>query len=100
MCLSGSVGVSDKHVTCLTCELDEERCQYVDATFSPSTDFYVLSCMGPGVPYFSLRSPHELTERQWPLTLSPFDPLTPDPPPKGGRGFLVSPPVWISGLSV
>lgn len=54
--------VNNKEKVCLTCELDEERCQYVDVTFSSSTDFYVLNCMGPGIPYYSLRSPQETAE--------------------------------------
>ncbi|KAK7113666.1 dipeptidyl peptidase 4-like isoform X2 [Littorina saxatilis] len=57
-----SVNVENKALRCLTCDIDEEGCQYVDAAFSPSNSFYILSCLGPGVPYYSLRSPQENAE--------------------------------------
>ncbi|KAL4217014.1 diacylglycerol pyrophosphate phosphatase [Mactra antiquata] len=40
-------------VKCITCNLSE-HCLYVDASFGPTGDFYILECLGPGVPYYSL----------------------------------------------
>ncbi|ESO99209.1 hypothetical protein LOTGIDRAFT_226274 [Lottia gigantea] len=45
----------EHHSTCLTCSLNSD-CQYVSATFSSSTRYYLLNCLGPGVPYTTLRS--------------------------------------------
>ncbi|KAL8586168.1 hypothetical protein ACOMHN_057730 [Nucella lapillus] len=53
-----SVHVGDKRLQCLTCDLDE-KCKYVEASFSPNSQYYMLHCLGPGVPYYSLRSPLE-----------------------------------------
>lgn len=52
-----SVNIATKQQTCLTCVLDEERCQFVDASFSHSAQYYILNCQGPGIPYYSLRTP-------------------------------------------
>ncbi|XP_041374304.1 dipeptidyl peptidase 4-like isoform X3 [Gigantopelta aegis] len=49
-----SVGL-DKKLTCLSCDLDE-KCQFVNARFSPSVKYYILGCLGPTVPYYSLRA--------------------------------------------
>lgn len=38
---------------CITCNVSDD-CQYVDAKFGASGEFYVLGCLGPGVPYFNL----------------------------------------------
>ncbi|XP_076459137.1 dipeptidyl peptidase 4-like isoform X4 [Babylonia areolata] len=57
-----SVNVSNKKLECVTCEVDKERCQYISVSFSPTANFYILSCLGPGIPYYSLRSPHESAE--------------------------------------
>lgn len=57
-----SVNTEERQLSCLTCELDEVRCQYVDVEFSPSANFYILNCQGPGIPYYSLRSPQETAE--------------------------------------
>ncbi|KAK7492831.1 hypothetical protein BaRGS_00015969 [Batillaria attramentaria] len=56
------VNVSDKQRTCLTCDIDEERCQFVETIFSPSTEYYILHCLGPGIPYYSLYSPKDSSE--------------------------------------
>jgi len=40
---------------CLTCEFADD-CQYVSAVFSKSAKYYILNCLGPGVPYFILKS--------------------------------------------
>lgn len=41
---------------CLTCSAEYENCQYANALFSPSGKFYILKCLGPGVPTYSLYS--------------------------------------------
>ncbi|XP_014407942.1 dipeptidyl peptidase 4 isoform X1 [Camelus dromedarius] len=43
-------------VTCLTCELDPERCQYYSASFSKEAKYYQLRCSGPGLPLYTLHS--------------------------------------------
>jgi hypothetical protein len=40
---------------CLSCGL-EPPCTYATSTFSKNTKFYVLQCLGPGVPYTLLKS--------------------------------------------
>ncbi|XP_050418288.1 dipeptidyl peptidase 4 isoform X4 [Patella vulgata] len=49
-----SVGLN-RESTCLTCDLDEQ-CQYLSATFSSNSRYYMLNCEGPGVPYTALRT--------------------------------------------
>lgn len=42
---------------CLTCELltsANQKCRYSGATFSTNVSYYVLSCIGPGVPEITL----------------------------------------------
>jgi len=39
---------------CLTCN-GSSSCQYIDATFSHTGQYYILACLGPGVPSYSLR---------------------------------------------
>lgn len=52
--------VTDKHhrkpknITCLTCDIDPD-CLYNDATFSTEYTYYVLECLGPGIPRIELR---------------------------------------------
>uniref|UniRef100_A0A8C8ZU86 Dipeptidyl peptidase 4 n=1 Tax=Prolemur simus TaxID=1328070 RepID=A0A8C8ZU86_PROSS len=41
-------------VTCLTCELDPERCQYYSVSFSKEAKYYQLRCSGPGLPLYTL----------------------------------------------
>uniref|UniRef100_A0A4W6CVR5 Dipeptidyl-peptidase 4 n=1 Tax=Lates calcarifer TaxID=8187 RepID=A0A4W6CVR5_LATCA len=41
-------------LTCLTCTLHGEKCQYNSAYFSHNASFYRLSCSGPGIPYHSI----------------------------------------------
>ncbi|XP_049743262.1 dipeptidyl peptidase 4 isoform X2 [Elephas maximus indicus] len=43
-------------VTCLTCELYPERCQYYSVSFSKDTKYYQLRCSGPGLPLYTLHS--------------------------------------------
>ncbi|XP_076446173.1 dipeptidyl peptidase 4-like isoform X3 [Babylonia areolata] len=57
-----SVHMGTKRLACLTCDLDPKRCEYVQAVFSPSSKYYILQCLGPAVPYYSLRSPFDDVE--------------------------------------
>ncbi|XP_061669326.1 dipeptidyl peptidase 4-like isoform X1 [Syngnathoides biaculeatus] len=41
-------------VTCLTCNLSTDNCQYNSAYFSHNARFYLMSCNGPGIPFSSL----------------------------------------------
>lgn len=41
---------------CLTCSEEYVKCQYAHATFSSSGKYYILECLGPDVPYYSLYS--------------------------------------------
>uniref|UniRef100_A0A8D1LT67 Dipeptidyl peptidase 4 n=1 Tax=Sus scrofa TaxID=9823 RepID=A0A8D1LT67_PIG len=43
-------------VTCLSCELNPERCQYYSASFSNKAKYYQLRCFGPGLPLYTLHS--------------------------------------------
>ncbi|XP_076344398.1 dipeptidyl peptidase 4-like isoform X2 [Tachypleus tridentatus] len=40
---------------CLTCNIGD-RCLFNSATFSPGAKFYILECLGPGIPKFELRA--------------------------------------------
>lgn len=40
---------------CITCDMDEE-CTFFNAIFSPGAKYYVLECLGPGVPWIELRA--------------------------------------------
>lgn len=44
-----------KNLTCLTCDIGPD-CLYNDATFSPGFTYYILECLGPGIPRIELRS--------------------------------------------
>ncbi|XP_021342570.1 dipeptidyl peptidase 4-like isoform X6 [Mizuhopecten yessoensis] len=54
--VSSSLQNNFRHTECLTCDLDTDHCKYHTASFSQSGKYYVLGCMGPGVPYYTLRS--------------------------------------------
>ncbi|XP_077739573.1 dipeptidyl peptidase 4 isoform X1 [Canis aureus] len=41
-------------VTCLSCELNPERCQYYSVLFSKDAKYYQLRCSGPGLPLYTL----------------------------------------------
>lgn len=43
---------------CLTCGLDKE-CLYNDVKFSLDTRYYVLECLGPGIPKVEIRRTHD-----------------------------------------
>lgn len=51
----------DRKVNCITCDLDE-KCQYVSASFSGSSRYFILECLGPGVPYYALYDTSTLEE--------------------------------------
>ncbi|XP_035211112.1 venom dipeptidyl peptidase 4-like [Stegodyphus dumicola] len=40
---------------CLTCDLGDD-CTYHNAIFSPGSKYYILECLGPGVPWIDLRT--------------------------------------------
>ncbi|XP_042319885.1 dipeptidyl peptidase 4 [Sceloporus undulatus] len=42
--------------TCISCNLNKERCQYYSASFSTDARYYILNCYGPGLPYFTLHN--------------------------------------------
>lgn len=44
-----------REVTCLTCNITKD-CLYHDAVFSPGAKFFVLECLGPGIPYVEIWS--------------------------------------------
>ncbi|XP_054717745.1 prolyl endopeptidase FAP-like isoform X2 [Uloborus diversus] len=44
-----------KNTTCLTCDLGPD-CLYNDATFSKKLSYYVLECLGPGIPRVEIRA--------------------------------------------
>ncbi|CAG04973.1 unnamed protein product, partial [Tetraodon nigroviridis] len=52
----------DNVKTCLTCSVNQERCQYNSASFSQNASFYLLGCRGPGIPYYSLMDTFKNTE--------------------------------------
>ncbi|XP_060074299.1 dipeptidyl peptidase 4-like isoform X2 [Ylistrum balloti] len=54
--VSSSLQNNFRHTECLTCDLDPDHCRYYTASFSQSGKYYVLGCMGPGIPYYTLRS--------------------------------------------
>ncbi|XP_069878071.1 dipeptidyl peptidase 4 isoform X4 [Dipodomys merriami] len=43
-------------VTCLSCDLNPERCQYYSVYFSKQAKYYQLRCSGPGLPLYTLHS--------------------------------------------
>ncbi|KAF7668818.1 hypothetical protein LDENG_00285840 [Lucifuga dentata] len=49
------IGSSHSAPQCLTCELNEDRCQYNSAYFSYDASFYRMDCYGPGFPLYTLR---------------------------------------------
>ena len=42
-------------IDCVTCDVSKD-CQWVDAKFSASGKYYILECLGPGVPNYTLRA--------------------------------------------
>ncbi|NXL80260.1 DPP4 peptidase, partial [Leptocoma aspasia] len=45
---------SPKFTKCVSCNLDQERCQYYSVSFSKDTQYYQLNCLGPGLPMSTL----------------------------------------------
>uniref|UniRef100_A0A8C0VY38 Dipeptidyl peptidase 4 n=1 Tax=Cyanistes caeruleus TaxID=156563 RepID=A0A8C0VY38_CYACU len=45
---------SPKITKCVSCNLDQERCQYYSVSFSKDTQYYQLNCLGPGLPMSTL----------------------------------------------
>ncbi|TRZ04038.1 hypothetical protein DNTS_006377 [Danionella cerebrum] len=43
---------------CLSCDFTDS-CGYVSGSFSPSMDYFLLNCKGPGVPYAAVYSTHD-----------------------------------------
>lgn len=41
-------------VTCISCELKPNECQYYSASFSKEAKYYQLRCSGPGLPRYTL----------------------------------------------
>ncbi|XP_033729006.1 dipeptidyl peptidase 4-like [Pecten maximus] len=54
--VSSSIQKNFRHTECLTCDLDPDNCRYYTASFSKSGKYYVLGCLGPGIPYYTLHS--------------------------------------------
>ncbi|XP_019492386.1 PREDICTED: dipeptidyl peptidase 4 [Hipposideros armiger] len=44
------------NVTCISCELKPNECQYYSASFSKEAKYYQLRCSGPGLPHYTLHS--------------------------------------------
>nr|CAG32562.1 hypothetical protein RCJMB04_29g21 [Gallus gallus] len=45
---------SPKSTQCVSCDLNQERCQYYSASFSKDAQYYQLNCLGPGLPMSTL----------------------------------------------
>ncbi|KAG8180137.1 hypothetical protein JTE90_028724 [Oedothorax gibbosus] len=58
--VSGKKARSVSFTKCLTCD-EGPQCLFFDVTFSPKSDFYVLECLGPGVPKSEIRSIYNQT---------------------------------------
>ncbi|XP_077176019.1 dipeptidyl peptidase 4 [Paroedura picta] len=42
--------------SCISCQINKERCQYHSVSFSTDGTYYKLNCHGPGLPYFTLQN--------------------------------------------
>lgn len=49
-------------VTCLSCELNPQRCQYYSVSFSKDAKYYQLRCSGPGLPLYTLHNSRNDTD--------------------------------------
>ncbi|XP_010884934.2 dipeptidyl peptidase 4 [Esox lucius] len=49
-----TLGASPSVPQCLTCSVDEDRCQYNSAYFSHNASFFRMDCYGPGLPWYTL----------------------------------------------
>ena len=68
-----AVVISDRDLSlqepqCITCN-ESPDCQYVSASFSYSGQYYILECLGPGIPFYKLRS--TIDDRGWFILLTP-----------------------------
>uniref|UniRef100_A0A8C4UZ09 Dipeptidyl peptidase 4 n=1 Tax=Falco tinnunculus TaxID=100819 RepID=A0A8C4UZ09_FALTI len=54
--LSGGVLLesSPNSARCVSCDLNQERCQYYSVSFSKDAQYYQLNCRGPGLPISTL----------------------------------------------
>lgn len=41
---------------CLTCNQTERNCSFHEAFFSPAAEYFILQCLGPGVPWTEVRT--------------------------------------------
>lgn len=58
--------------TCLTCSVNEERCQYNSALLSHNASFYLLSCRGQFLTFLLHFSSHNTSELSTVLICLPF----------------------------
>ncbi|GFY75877.1 venom dipeptidyl peptidase 4 [Trichonephila inaurata madagascariensis] len=58
--VSGKKARSATFTKCLTCE-EGESCLFFNVIFSPDSQYYVLECLGPGVPKVEIRSIYNQT---------------------------------------
>ncbi|NWU79985.1 DPP4 peptidase, partial [Onychorhynchus coronatus] len=47
---------SPSSTKCVSCDLNQERCQYYSVSFSKDAQYYQLNCLGPGLPISTLHS--------------------------------------------
>ncbi|XP_009082796.1 PREDICTED: dipeptidyl peptidase 4, partial [Acanthisitta chloris] len=52
---------SPNSTKCVSCDLNQERCQYYSVSFSKDAQYYQLNCLGPGLPVSTL---HRSTDDQ------------------------------------
>uniref|UniRef100_A0A8C5U5V2 Dipeptidyl peptidase 4 n=1 Tax=Malurus cyaneus samueli TaxID=2593467 RepID=A0A8C5U5V2_9PASS len=52
---------SPNFTKCVSCDLDQKRCQYYSVSFSKDAEYYQLNCLGPGLPVSTL---HRSTDDQ------------------------------------
>ncbi|XP_017691780.1 PREDICTED: dipeptidyl peptidase 4 isoform X1 [Lepidothrix coronata] len=45
---------SPSSTKCVSCDLNQERCQYYSVSFSKDAQYYQLNCLGPGLPISTL----------------------------------------------
>ncbi|NWS17389.1 DPP4 peptidase, partial [Pachyramphus minor] len=45
---------SPNSTKCVSCDLNQERCQYYSVSFSKDAQYYQLNCLGPGLPISTL----------------------------------------------
>ncbi|XP_071039805.1 inactive dipeptidyl peptidase 10-like [Parasteatoda tepidariorum] len=58
--VSGKKARSTTFTKCLTCE-EGPDCLYFNVIFSPTSEYYVLECLGPGIPKIEIRSIYNQT---------------------------------------